>query len=273
MKREELMTTTHRHITQLRLLSKKVAAGFSVDDIHELRVEAKKLRALLRLAGPDDRRFPKTFRHIYKAAGEIRNLQLLRRRLTAFRADEHVPLSADFFVHLDQRLLMAKQETRRRTETAGKLKKLSRRSISGLPLRLSASMQAHFVDTRIRLSHPSDDDIVAQMHALRKSLKDLLYVWPFLDNVARRRAARHFGRYPMIKEHARLLGDFLDVAFQLRLLDDRSLFPGNLDLAMLHELHERWATRQERLLRQLDKVLHVRFEQAAPAPAINHVTA
>jgi len=80
------MTTTYRHITQLRLLSKKVAAGFSADDIHELRVEAKKLRALLRLAGPDDRRFPKTFRHIYKAAGEIRNLQLLRRRLTAFRA-------------------------------------------------------------------------------------------------------------------------------------------------------------------------------------------
>src|SRR6185312_9994289 len=132
--------------------------------------EAKKLRALLRLAGPDARRFPKTYRHIYKVAGEIRNLQLLRRRLTAFRADDHVPLSADFFVHLDQRLLAAKEETRRRIETAGKLNKLSRRSISGLPARITRTQQAQFVDTRIRFSHPADGDIVTQLHALRKSL-------------------------------------------------------------------------------------------------------
>lgn len=253
------MRTTHRHITHLRLLSQKVAADFSVDDIHELRVEAKKLRALLRLAGPDDRRFPKAFRHIYRAAGEIRNLQLLRRRLTAFRTHDRVPLSADFFAHLDERLLAAKQDMRLRVELTGRLKKLSRRSLSGLPARITRTQQTHFVDTRIRLSQPGDGDIVMQLHALRKSLKDLLYVWPYLENAARRRAARHFDRYPMMKEHARLLGDFLDVAFQLRLLDDRSLFPGDLDLGMLHELHERWAARQERLLRQLDKVLHVRF--------------
>jgi CHAD domain-containing protein len=268
MNRDELMRTTHRHITRLRLLLKKVAAGFSVDDIHELRVEAKKLRALLRLAGPDDRRFPKAFRHIYKTAGEMRNLQLLRRRLESFRGDDQGPLSGDFFVHLDQRLLLAKQETRRRVEAAGRLKKLSRRSISGLPLRLSASRQAHFVDTHIRLSHPGAGDIVTQLHALRKSLKDLLYVWPYLDNPARRRAARHFGRYPLMKENARLLGDFLDVAFQLRQLDDRGLFPGDLDLEMLHELRDYWAARQDRLLRHLDKVLHVRFEPTVHAPLL-----
>lgn len=267
------MQTINRRTRCLRLLSRKVAAGFSVEDIHALRVEAKKLRALLRLAGPDDRHFPKGFRRVYKACGEMRNLQLLRIRLAAFRADDHDGLSRDFFDHLDQQLLVAKQDTRRRLEAGGGLKKLSCRSISGLPLRLTAKQQAHFVDTRIRLSHPDTRDVVVQLHALRKSLKDLLYVWPYLDNSARKRAARHFGRHPAIKEHARLLGDFLDAAFQLRLLDDRVLFPGDLDLEMLHELREPLAARYDRLLRHVAKVLHVRLRRPRPVPAINHLPA
>lgn len=265
MKRNHLTQTIHRHTTRLRLLSKKVAEGFSLGDIHSLRVEAKKLRALLRLAGPDDRRFPKSFRRIYKAAGEIRNLQLLRRRLEVFRADDQEPVPADFFLNMDERILLAEQETRRQIETAGKLNKLSRRSISGLPVRLTRARQVHFVDNLIRLSHPGEGDVVSQLHNLRKALKDLLYVWPYLDNAARKKAAKHFGRYPMIKEHARLLGDYLDVVFQLRLLDDRVLFPGDLDLEMLHEIREHWTRRQDRLLRHLDKVLHVRFQPTTHA--------
>ena len=268
MNRQELMQKIHRHNKRLRLLSKKVAAGFSADSVHELRVEAKKLRALLRLAGPDNRRFPKGFRRIYQAAGEIRNLQLLRMRLTAFRTDDHGGLPRGFFDHLDQRLLAAKQEIRRRIKTGCGLKKLSRRSLSGLPGRLARPRQVHFVDTRIRFSHPGTGDVVAQLHALRKSLKDLLYVWPYLDNSARSRAARHFGRYPVIKDHARLLGDFLDAAFQLRLLDDRELFPGDLDLGIMHELREHLATRQDRLLRRLDKVLAIRFQPTIHAPIL-----
>jgi CHAD domain-containing protein len=273
MNRHELMQGIHSHTRSLRLLSKKVAAGFSVGDIHTLRVEAKQLRALLRLAGPDDRHFPKGFRRIYKAVGEIRNLQLLRVRLAGFATDDQEGLPGDFFDHLDQRLLEAKQETRRRIESAGGLKKLFRRSISGLPLRIGRERQAQFVDRCIRLSHPDDSDIVLQLHALRKSLKDLLYVWSYLGNSARRQATRHFGRYPMIKEHARLLGDFLDTAFQLRLLDDRALFAGDLDPEVLHELRERLISRHDRFLCHLDKVLHVRFPPLMSAPAVNHLPA
>lgn len=256
MNRHDITETIHRHTRRLRLLSTKVAAGFSADSLHDFRVEAKKFRALLRLAGPDDRHFPKGFRRLYKAAGEIRNLQLLRARISAFRADDGLGLPQDFFSHLDERLVAAKKEMGRRIETGGGLKKLSRRSISGLPLRLTGSRQAYFVDTRIRLSHPGNGDNVTQLHALRKSLKDLVYVWPYLDNSARTRAAAHFGRFPVIREHARLLGDFLDAAFQLRLLEDRDLFPGDLDLQILHELRQSLASRQDRLQRHLDKVLH-----------------
>jgi CHAD domain-containing protein len=261
MNRHDLTRMIQQHNKRLRLLSKKVAAGFAADDVHEMRVAAKRLRALLCLASPDDRRLPRGVRRVYKVAGEIRNLQLLRQRLAAFRTADHLALPVCFFDHVDQRLVLLKQETRLRIETGGGFRKLSRRSNAGLSLRLTRVRQAYFILTRIHRSrHLGAGDIAEQLHALRKSLKDVLYAWPYLDNFARRLAASHFGRHAAMTENASILGDFLDGAFQLRLLDDQALFPGDLDPEMLDELRKRWGVRQDGLLRRLGKLPHIGFE-------------
>jgi CHAD domain-containing protein len=236
-----------RHAKKLRLLSKKVAADFEVEDIHRFRVEVKKLRALVRFACPDGRRLPKRLRRIYKAVGEIRNLQLLRQSLVK-AADPVLP--EEFYRQLDGRIIAAKQETRRLLEEYGRMGKLARRLIAGVvALRLTGEVQRSFVRKRIAPEDrpgqmPGSDDA---LHNLRKSLKDLLYVWPFLGNGARKQAAAYFGGYPAMQKKARLLGDYLDIVFQLRLLQDKVLFPEDRFAGDVDKIIDRWHGRQEKL--------------------------
>jgi len=213
-------------VKKLRLLSKRIAAGFGIEDIHQFRLEVKKLRAFIRLAGPAGCRLPGKLHRVYKAVGEIRNLQLLRVSLDADAEKGHFTIPEDFYRHLDGRIVAANQEAGVLIEAQRRFRKLPLRLTGALQRSLSREAQFSFVYKKISLAErpaPSGGED-ERLHSLRKSLKDILYVWPLLGNPARQLAVSDFGSRRAMQEKARLLGDYLDCVVKLRLVGDQSLF-------------------------------------------------
>lgn len=80
MTQEQLRTTADDYATAMREVAAGIAPAFDADTIHRFRVEAKRLRALLRLVQTQDEelniRLGKRFRELYGALGEIRDAQM-----------------------------------------------------------------------------------------------------------------------------------------------------------------------------------------------------
>ena len=187
--------THHEIIHVLKSRFERIQASFDVaivyldaEDIHDFRVEVKKLRAFLCLAsGREEIKLPRGLHHFYRIAGEIRNLQLQEERIRhAFQDESSLP---QFYLTL-LGIEAASHIRRARKFAATQLpipadeQRLSR----AIPDRLNKNSVREFARDSVRLLQtvvdhlePIGDDI---LHSLRKCLKGLLYNEHFIQKEA-----------------------------------------------------------------------------------------
>lgn len=151
----------------------RLARTDNSDSIHKYRTNVKKIRAILRLLSfevknPDDLKFPKQFKEIYKQCGKIRELQL---QLIQFG-------NSGAYSRLLLRGVSKGQRQLNRLYKRKIIYKTQKRMFRELPGRLHSNTVIHFMRDKFDeiqkwrvLPDLSDKDV----HSIRKNIKDISY--------------------------------------------------------------------------------------------------
>jgi CHAD domain-containing protein len=168
-----------KYAGQLRKLCDRIPGHFEEEDIHDWRVNYKKLRAFLRMVttGVDGHLPVMTpeFKKIYAAAGQVRELQLF---LATLKCSATLDLNALPVYHhqLEKQLFAAKEEFIKRTDVFSFEKETDRWMLM-LPEYLDKKIILRFVQRKITairllLLVTGEDE---HLHSIRKNLKDIIY--------------------------------------------------------------------------------------------------
>lgn len=180
MKRKELERVTEKYLRSMKKYGNRIPGSFAVDDIHDLRVAYKKLRAFIRLVqqeqGATALRLGNKLKKLYRAAGRVRDWQLFLQKVQASVQEWQTTVPA-FTSSVQQELFLAKEELVKRIEKTD-WNKLIYDLTSHLPLLLRDASIRQFVNEKVAAIHLLQ--MVASeekdLHTTRKHLKDLIYV-------------------------------------------------------------------------------------------------
>lgn len=173
MHRNKAYRTIRKHGAGIRQ-SVSVSAFFDEDDVHDFRTHAKKLRALLRWLGKDERSLPQSFKEIYRISGELRDVQVLLKNMeerqvhcpafTAWLRDNASRLQQLWDDRFDPAVIRRLERRLRDPElkkpTAGRLQSFFNQRVEK-------------IESIVFLPAPEDDDL----HDIRKELKDAYFVY------------------------------------------------------------------------------------------------
>ena len=181
MNQEQIKHITNNHYRKLKKHIKKVSEDFDVEAIHQFRVEYKKLRAFLRMISQQHEtageiKISKKLKKGYNISGSIRDLQLQQQRILEATKQELKKPQA-YLTLLQKEIDKLKPELSEifleKPATESKKK-----TDAFIPDEFPLNSFRNFVQKKwavvyaiIVSGHFSDDNI----HAIRKSLKDLFY--------------------------------------------------------------------------------------------------
>jgi CHAD domain-containing protein len=174
IRQDVLLAIVNHSLKRIRQYRQKMQHGPQVEDVHQFRVEIKKLRAFLRMipAAPEDElKIPRLLKEQYAKAGVIRDLQLM--------------IAAKPGPHVEQKYMRQLKRKKKQLITQINRKDINLmirkagRKISGqLPQYLPVSVAAKFIHDKLLVIHTvtrkknlTDEEI----HSVRKELKDILY--------------------------------------------------------------------------------------------------
>lgn len=179
MKKQKLAKVVRSYGKIIADNSRKIPGGFDVDLIHDLRVAYKKLRAFIRLMQEEKRKMemPEEIKLLYRSCGTVRDLQLVIERLKGGRNE--VP---NFLKGLHHELFTAKELLVMHIEDIT-LRKAVKEIEEALPAELTEDIVRHFIQRKVATIHVL---LLAleheeELHAIRKALKDLVYVKKILN--------------------------------------------------------------------------------------------
>ncbi len=174
MKKQKLEKVVRSYGKIIADNSRKIPGGFDVDLIHDLRVAYKKLRSFIRLMQEEERglEMPEDLKLLYRSCGTVRDLQLVIERLKDDK--ERV---AGFLKGLHHELFNAKELLVLHIEDI-KVRKSVKEIEETLPSELTEDMVRQFIQRKVATIHIL---LLAleheeELHAIRKALKDLVYV-------------------------------------------------------------------------------------------------
>jgi len=229
MKQLTLTDIIRQHYRKVRAHGCNLAGNFSEENIHAFRLEVKKLRAVLRMSAAADAasirpRLPRNLDTFYTMTGLIRNLQLQRKGLAELAQRERQELPASCLAALDGRIEIAIGLATLFLKIGRPFGRAPGSWKTSLPASVSDAAGKEFLRRKMKLFPlPAREDIRDEehLHMLRKALKDLLFVWPYLSKKTVRQAGTE-GLNPRetIRNCAALLGDFRDACIRLTLLED-----------------------------------------------------
>lgn len=180
MKRKELERVTEQYVRSMKRYCSRIPGSFAVEAIHDLRVAYKKLRAFIRLVqqeqGAAGLRLGKRLKKLYRAAGDVRDLQLLLQNIQDHAQERQLALPT-FLAAVHQSLFHAKERLVQQIEKTD-WNKTNEALTSALPLLLRDASIRQFVNEKVAAIHILQ--LVAgkeeDLHTARKHLKDLIYV-------------------------------------------------------------------------------------------------
>src|SRR5688572_16440361 len=95
MKRQALEEVIDKHISSIEKYSERMPGHFDQEDIHDLRVDYKKIRAFIRLLqlekGTGDLHIPGKLKEVYHAGGKVRDMQLFLVELHSLPVVSNIP--------------------------------------------------------------------------------------------------------------------------------------------------------------------------------------
>lgn len=261
MRKALLEQVIKKHCRHIGHHGKNIPGHFAMEDIHELRVEYKKLRAFSRLLGQGGHFAKKgparQLRAVYRASGKIRDIQLLTDQLNKSLQQKQWTLPV--LSHELQRRLFSYKEALVKAIEGLSVRDMVKELLDGLPHGLGDAGLRKFVHLKVgtirllQLSLDSDEEL----HAVRKQLKDLIYIvrlyqrdwkmtFPF----------RVWKKEDALDQAAALLGDYNDQGIALSYLQSdlvNGLPPEEKELA--GRLEQEWLREKERKRAELLKKL------------------
>lgn len=242
MKQELLADVIHKYIHHLHTLYERIPGRFDREDIHEWRVGYKKLRTFLRMTDTV-KHTPSVFKHLYLAAGQIRDLQLL---VNAFQSSENERLPV-YLNRIGQELFKAKEAFVSIGDKVS-FKKIRKKYESHMPSYLSDEQLQQFVaekkaGVRVALMTKEDSN---SLHTIRKHLKDLLYAvkiyeqeWGLPFPVPKGISEKS------LQELSSLAGDYNDLCIQVNFLnmENTSHLPA-MELALINRHKAEWVEKK-----------------------------
>jgi len=181
MQLKYLEEIVHKYCHKLAEHANAIPGKFDKEDIHELRVNYKKLRAFIRLLQEDadsskHLSIPESIKNVYQAGAEVRDRQLFLDFINASikNVTEALP---QFVSGINKDLFKAKEKLVKEIEDAS-FKDAESKIKKSLPSFLHDEAIHRFVHRKVAavqlilLSLENDEDL----HGIRKHLKDLLYV-------------------------------------------------------------------------------------------------
>jgi CHAD domain-containing protein len=188
MKKNDSLRILDKRCRRLQKQKEQLLTGFAAETNHDFRVEVKKLRAFLRLlkcAHPQAEclHLPKSLQQLYRFVGDVRSIQIQRQWVLSVCKELACAVPAGYMEVLARK---EKEAIKRAQEKAQEisLPLIHQQLQKELPL----SWQKNGVETFVRqkqlqlatlLSAVLISDEV--LHDLRKLLKDLLYIWPIIE--------------------------------------------------------------------------------------------
>jgi CHAD domain-containing protein len=184
MKGKELEKVADKHLRSIEKYCKRIPGTFTIVDIHDLRVDYKRLRAFIRLCKEETHTrsldMPEPLRELYRAAGSVRDHQLFLAKISLFAKVEYA--LPGFTQCLQQQLFRKKEELVKKIEKAdwGKIRKSIE---SALPAVLHDAAIRQFVNRKVASIHilmlaaEKEEDL----HEVRKNLKDLIHASRVFD--------------------------------------------------------------------------------------------
>lgn len=180
MKTSDLEKVLSRYCTDIRKHSEKIPGQFEKEDVHELRVVYKKLRAFMRVIRMDTEtdgkvEIPGKLNDLYTAAGPVRDLQLYISEIEMYAKENDLDISS-YLTVLNKKLFEAKQELVKAIEKETFAKSFDKLQAE-LPDGLNEETPVKFIRVKIAaiqiiiMVADSDDDL----HSIRKQLKDIIY--------------------------------------------------------------------------------------------------
>lgn len=185
MKGRELKIVADKYVRSLEKYCRRIPGSFTIEDIHDLRVDYKRLRAFTRMCSEEahtrNLEIPDTLREVYKAAGGVRDHQLFLAKITLFAKVQYA-LPA-FIRCIQQQLFKAKELLVKKIEKVewGKLRKSIKEK---MPAVLHDAAIRQFVNRQVAGTHILfiAADREEDLHEVRKNLKDLNHVSRIFDN-------------------------------------------------------------------------------------------
>ena len=221
MKQKEINEIVDGHLLLMDKLFHKIIIDFDPEDIHDFRVEIKKLRAFLRLLNAEDQPdrpiIPKPLKAFYGYAGIIRNIQLHRHHLFKYLSDNKMEQPEEYI-----RMLDAEENYWKKKAVAWQeendLKKIENEITKRRPDEFEKSVLKKFTSDKLdelgqQLHDVSNDE---SMHHVRKILKDLIYTIEYTKEDADLPEA--IAKKEDLKRLTDWLGDFMDKCIQIGFL-------------------------------------------------------
>ena len=266
LNQQEIEHIIHRYFKKFNKIFNKIEKHFDADDIHEFRVEFKKLRALLRLLGleiadAENLDMPRNLKDIYTVTGKIRELQLQVIRLDEIvNAKEKLP---------KYRSVLKKEIKKLKSELKFWLKheslsKMEEKISVHLPESLQASTIKNFLSFKFsNIAALFSGKIIADesLHRIRKNIKDILYVYKTFEEYRIINMEELFGNkthYDDATLVAEELGKFNDLCIALTLLRPEWLSAiKEEEKKLLEKIRLHWLEEKEMLKKDLvERVLH-----------------
>lgn len=226
MKEKEIKHVVEDYFKTIGKVLPSIIKESAKDDIHDFRVEVKKLRAFLRLLNggeeTDHSLIPKLLKSFYGYTGIVRDLQLQRHYIFSYITNYKIEEPAEYLAILNDeekywmqnaKALMADKDF---SEAKEKI-------LKQIPHKLEKSAIKKFVENKLdeleqQLKNLKDD---AAIHTIRKILKDILYAWDYIKDVAQ--LPEIISKQDDVKLLTKQLGDYIDLCMQLEFLQPEYL--------------------------------------------------
>ena len=264
MKHKEIIRVVEENFETLNKLHPEILKHFNSDNIHDFRVEVKKLRAFLRLLDikKDEPLIPKLLKTFYGYIGIIRNIQLQEHALFKFTADHKAKEPKEYVQLLKKEKAHWKKEAQELMND-NNFNKVKEKIIQILPGKLEKSTIKKFVENKLaelkKHIKKTEDEIA--LHEVRKILKDIYYNLGYIkDNADLPKA---IAKKQALKSLNHQLGSFMDKYFQLEFLhhDYLSKLHDETEKAVLLTMKSNWVDEKILIKQELRKKLNELHQQ------------
>ena len=255
MKRQAMEDVIMKYMDQIEKCCGHLPGTFDTEDIHDLRVGYKKIRAFIRLlqfeSGGGHLHVPPSLKAIYPACGNVRALQLFLPEVTRTPV---APALSSFINCFNQKLFVYKEQTVAVIEQAH-LKKIANSIKKDLPHHLHNNIVRKFIQQKVASIHilllSADNE--ADLHSIRKDIKDIIYNMRIFEHDCDTPfPATGWESEKELNDMASNLGDFNDRRLAISLLQsDCSNSCDEGETNALHQLQKHWLQQKDAQKQQL----------------------